>query len=92
MTKRQRALHRRLREEAPALYELAVQELSRLPVGCSVMLRLSPRFEPNRALDLCGPSIVVTKTERGLEYVESVPLRKGWVRPRPRLMPRQKAA
>lgn len=94
MTNRQRALHQRLREEAPALYALAAQELSRLPIGCTVRVRLPARFEHQSWVqDFWGPAILVTKTDRGLEYVEA-PLfhRKGWTRPRPRLLPRDRVS
>ena len=93
MTARQRRLHQRLREDAPLLYAEAEKELSTLPVGCSVVLRLAQRFEAvSWVQSTIGPAIVATKTARGIEYVEDGPFyRKGWTRPRPRLLPMRAA-
>ena len=83
MTERQRALHRRLREAAPAVYQDASQALAGHPIGTTARVRIPARF----ALD--GPAVLVTRTPRGLEYVEQRMQyhRKGWTRPRPRLLP-----
>lgn len=90
MTERQRALHRRLREEAPTLYQEVSRELASLPVGTSARVRLPARVEQvSWAQDFEGPAVLVTRTPRGLEYVEQGMqyFRKGWTRPRPRLLP-----
>ena len=97
MTPRQRRLHQRVREEAPHLYAAAEKELSTLPVGCSVRIRFPTRFtdrftDVSWVQDVWGPAIIVTKTDRGLEYVEGgLFYRKGWTRPRPRLLPMRAA-
>ena len=88
MTKRQRALHLRLREESPSLYQAVQRELAGLPVGTSARVRIPARFEMGR-LAFDGPTVLVSSTPRGLEYVEDGMqyYRKGWTRPRPRLLP-----
>ena len=90
MTDRQRALHRRLREEMPELYQEVSRELAGYPIGHSARVRIPARFEQaSWAQDFDGPAVLVTKTPRGLEYVEQGMqyCRKGWTRPRPRLLP-----
>lgn len=90
MTERQRGLLRRLREEAPTLYGEAERALTGLPVGCSARVRLPVKFtDVSWAQSFDGPAILVTRTPRGLEYVEQGMqlYRKGWTRPRPRLLP-----
>ena len=89
MTDRQRRLHQRLREEAPRLYAEVVRELAAAPLGCSVRIRIPPRFEAvSWVSGLVGSGVIATKTDRGIEYVEDGAFyRKGWSRPRPRLLP-----
>ena|SRR3990167_218730 len=90
MTGRQRALHARLREEAPAVYQAASQALAGHPIGTTARVRIPARFEQaSWAQDFDGPALLVTRTPRGLEYVEQGMqyFRKGWTRPRPRLLP-----
>ena len=89
MTSRQRRLHQRLREEAPSLYPEVEKALATVPVGYSAKIRLPTRFEDiSWFQDPFGPAFIATKTNRGIEYVEDfVPTRKGWTRPRPRLLP-----
>lgn len=93
MTERQRKLHQRLREEAPTLYAEVEKALANLPIGYSARIRIPHRFEDvSWAQDIWTPGFVATKTPRGIEYVEDGAFyRKGWTRPRPRLLP-QKAA
>ena len=90
MTKRQRALHLRLREESPSLYQAVQRELAGLPVGTSARVRIPARFEMvSWAQGFDVTAVLVVSTPRGLEYVEDGMqyYRKGWTRPRPRLLP-----
>ena len=90
MTERQRSFHRRLREEAPELYRLVERELAGRPIGTSARVRIPTQFtDASWAQDFDGPAVLVTRTGRGLEYVEQGMQyhRKGWTRPRPRLLP-----
>ena len=93
MTARQLRLHQRLREEVPRLYPEVAKELSNLPLGYSVRIRIPHRFEDvSWAQDMWTPGFVATKTDRGIEYVEDGAFyRKGWTRPRPRLLPMKAA-
>lgn len=94
MTDRQRQFHQRLRDEAPQLYPEVERELSAAPLGCSVRIRIPPRITAaSWAQDFWGPAFVATKTNRGIEYVEDSTFyhRKGWTRPRPRLLPMKAA-
>ena len=89
MTDRQRALHRRLREEMPELYQDVSGDLSVMPLGTTVRVRLPQVFHPRPLAEIfTGSAILVTRTPRGLEYVDDgAYYRKGWTRPRPRLLP-----
>ena len=90
MTARQRALHRRLQASAPWHHTAATHALADRAVGHSVAMRLPASFELDVSTwnpIVTGQTILVTKTPRGLEYVEQVLHRKGWAAPRPRLLP-----
>ena len=89
MTKRQRLLHDRLRQEAPQLYQEAEKSLASLPIGCSARIRIPMQFQIGSVMPLSWSIVlIVTKTPRGLEYIEETPgWQKGWAAPRPRLLP-----